>query len=313
MGLAPWLATGSVASQLKVPGSSDLMQRRAAPDNQEDDDVKMEDQKVIEGESLLAWASLVRIKRALTWYGGRIARKALDIPARAALGTITHVATHANVAALTFDDGPHAEYTPRVLEILERYQARATFFMLGDAAQKHPEIVRRVAQAGHSIGSHSWDHPSFPLISGRERRVQMRAWEQAVGPYASRIFRPPYGEQSLSSRLDAFWLGYKVIAWNVDAGDWWDRDAQRMAERLTSRVQPGCVIVMHDCLRPQPNADRRPKTTQEPCADREPMLKAISLFLDQVNKKWRFVTIPELLQLGRPHRENWYRVTPAGG
>lgn len=81
-------------------------------------------------------------------------------------GTITSVTTRAPVVALTFDDGPHLEYTPRLLDILQRYQASATFFMIGEVAQKHPELVQLVAQAGHAIGNHSWDHRFFPHSLG---------------------------------------------------------------------------------------------------------------------------------------------------
>jgi peptidoglycan/xylan/chitin deacetylase (PgdA/CDA1 family) len=82
---------------------------------------------------------------------------------------------------MTFDDGPDPEYTPRLLDILKKYQVHATFFiMVGEAAHNHPKLVRQVAQAGHAVGNHSWDHPSFPLISGRERRAQIRACAEAI-------------------------------------------------------------------------------------------------------------------------------------
>jgi peptidoglycan/xylan/chitin deacetylase (PgdA/CDA1 family) len=136
------------------------------------------------------------------------------------------------VAALTFDDGPDPQRTPRILDILERYRARATFFMVGEAVQWYPELVRQVAQTGHAIGNHFWDHPSFPLITGRERRAQLRACAKAIAPYGQRVFRPPYGHQSVASRLDALWLGYQVVTWNVLAYDWLDHDADWMANRL---------------------------------------------------------------------------------
>ena len=266
----------------------------------------------VERESSILYTSFVRGNRALRWYGSAILQRVFGPVGQALLGTITHVATREKVAALTFDDGPHPDYTIRLLDILERHHARGTFFMLGESVRKYPEVVRRVAQGGHAIGNHSWDHPSFPLIGGRERRRQMRAWEQAAAPYASRIFRPPYGEQNLSSRLDALWLRYDVIGWNVDVGDWWDRDAQRMASLLVNRVKPGSVITMHDVLHQRPDADKTPKLTRQPCSDREPMLAAVSSFLEQMASHYRFVTVPELLQYGRPKRENWYRTTPAG-
>src|SRR5206468_4992188 len=83
-------------------------------------------------------------------------------------GAITHVATGEAIAALTFDDGPHPEFTPRLLDILDKHRARATFFMLGENARRHPDLVQRVAQVGHVIGNHSWDHSVFPSLTRRE-------------------------------------------------------------------------------------------------------------------------------------------------
>jgi peptidoglycan/xylan/chitin deacetylase (PgdA/CDA1 family) len=229
------------------------------------------------------------------------------------MGTITHVSTQSQAAALTFDDGPHPEFTPRLLDILERYQAHATFFMLGEAAQRYPDLVKRVAQAGHAIGNHSWDHSSFPFISRRERLEQIQACQQAIAPYGQRLFRPPYGEQNVVSRFDPLCLGYKVIGWNVQVGDWWDDDADRMADLLVRRLRPGSIIVLHDALRQHSSADRRPMVTRMPYVDREPMLKALTLFLEQTADRFRFVTVPELLRHGHSHRQNWYRVAPAAG
>src|SRR6266487_3577536 len=84
---------------------------------------------------------------------------------RRAMGTVVQVATRDPVVALTFDDGPSRECTPRLLKILERHHAHATFFMVGEAATKHREIVEDVARLGHAIGNHTWDHPSLPLLT----------------------------------------------------------------------------------------------------------------------------------------------------
>jgi hypothetical protein len=243
----------------------------------------------------------------------RIPSKLFSMTASQMMGTITHVSTQSLVAALTFDDGPHPEFTPRLMDILKKYEARATFFMVGEAAQRFPELVRRVAQAGHAIGNHSWDHASFPFISRRERQEQIKACQQAITPYGQRLFRPPYGEQNAVSRLDPLWLGYQVIGWNLEVGDWWDHDPYRMADLLVRRLRPGHIVLLHDALRAHPAADRRPMVTREPYVDREPMLKAVSLFLEQTANRFRFITIPELLRLGHPQRKNWYRVAPPAG
>ncbi len=198
------------------------------------------------------------------------------------MGSISHVVTRDAVASLTFDDGPHSPTTPCLLGLLERYQARATFFMIGKAAQKYPELVRQVAQAGHVIGNHSWDHPHFRLISGSERREQIRLCERAITPHGQRFFRAPWGEQSLGMYFDALWLRYRVVNWNLDACDWIDDDAKNISDRVVSQIQPGSIILLHD--------------------GREHMLEAVNMFLERLHGSFRFITVPELLQHGRPVR-----------
>ncbi len=217
--------------------------------------------------------------------------------ARAA-GTLTHVATEDCVAALTFDDGPDPVWTPRVLDVLQAHHARATFFMVGEMAEKHRNLVREVAQAGHAVGNHSWDHPSFPLIAGRERRAQLRDCARAIAPYGRPLFRPPYGDQNIGSRLDALWLQYEVVLWNLAAEDWLDRGAATMANQVVNALRPGSVILFHDGL---------VDATEERYFDREPMLEAVRILLDRVGGTFRFVTIPELLRHGTPQRRNWVR------
>lgn len=168
--------------------------------------------------------------------------KPVKVAIRKVLGSLTSVITNEPVVALTFDDGPDPESTPRVIEILERFQARATFFMVGQAAQQYPDLVRKIGEAGHAIGGHSWEHSSFRRLTGRERRRQMRACEQILAPYGQPLFRPPYGLQSVAARLNAFWLGYEVVGWSADIEDWYDWDASLMASRLIQCVQPGNII-----------------------------------------------------------------------
>lgn len=226
-------------------------------------------------------------------YGLWSLRKLLVAAARGLIGSITHVSTRDAVAALTFDDGPHPEYTPRLLDILERYQARATFFMVGEAAKRHPDLVSQVARAGHVVGNHTWDHPSFPLLSSSERRGQFRAWELATAPHGQRLFRPPYGHQSVASCLDAKRFGYDIVHWSLAARDWLDHDAEWMAARLVDQIQPGSVVLFHDALY---------SYTDERYVDRGPMLEAVNIVLEQLCDRFRFVTVPDLLQHGRPQR-----------
>ena len=246
----------------------------------------------------------------ITHYSRQLVRKVYSRVMRHFLGSITHVATVEPVVALTFDDGPHAEYTPRLLDILERHQARATFFMLGQSASQYPELLQRIAQAGHAIGNHSWDHASFPFITSRERREQIHACARAIAPYGQRLFRPPYGEQNLASRLDALWMRHKVILFNCEVGDWFKPEPHLMAEALVKKVTPGSIVCLHDAIRSHP--ELIPTLRYQPHADREAMLTAVDMFLTRVGSQLRFITVPDLLRCGRPQRQHWYRVTPLG-
>ena len=220
------------------------------------------------------------------------------LTSRKVLGAITHVETKDNVAALTFDDGPDPKSTPNLLEILKKHGAKATFFMIGKNAERYPHIVRQVAQAHHAIGNHSWDHPSFPLISGRKRRAEIRACAKAISPYGQRLFRPTFGQQTLASSFDALFLSYKVITWNIEVEDWLDHDANWITAKLMNGIKPGSVVLLHDSLY---------HTYEDRYADRKPVLDAVDTLLEQLSGHFRFVTIPELLKHGRPKRQYWYR------
>lgn len=224
-------------------------------------------------------------------------RRHLKRVALSVMGTITSVVTREPVVALTFDDGPHPEFTPRLLDLLEGHDARGTFFCLGRFAREHPLIVRRAAEAGHVIGNHSWDHPSFPHISGRERRAQLRACAEALEPYGRPLFRPPYGSQSPASRFDALWLGYRVVAWNVPGHDWSERTADEIADHLVRAIRPGAIVLLHDRFSIAPN--RR-------LFDRTPMVEAVEVVLRTLGDRFRFVTVPELLRYGRPNMAKWH-------
>jgi peptidoglycan/xylan/chitin deacetylase (PgdA/CDA1 family) len=217
---------------------------------------------------------------------------------RETVGSIVGFKVNEPLVALTFDDGPDPQFTPRLVDILETHQARATFFMVGEAAQKYPELVRRVAQGGHAIGIHSWDHPSFPLISGRERRRQIRISAQVLAPYGQKIFRPPYGDLSFAAHLDLIFQGYQVILWNKVVRDWMVDDVDALADELICNIEPGCIFLLHDSLY---------HTTEQRFADRSPVLDAVEQLLTQSGERYRFVTIPELLQRGRPIRANLYQ------
>jgi len=221
-----------------------------------------------------------RVKRLIAWS---------SLP----LGSVIRVDTREPAIALTFDDGPHPVETPRVLELLERHGARGTFFMVGKSARRHPEIVARAVAGGHAVANHSWDHPSFRRIRGSYRRAQIRWCGEALAPHGARLFRPPFGEQSPASRLDALRCGYPVIGWDVVAEDWRDDPADRLVQRVMRRLRRGSIVLFHDTLY---------VTEDERYRDREPMRQALETLLGRLGGDYRFVTVPELLRLGRPVR-----------
>ena len=226
---------------------------------------------------------------------------------RRAVGTITHVVTDSRAVALTFDDGPDPRTTPRVLQVLEDFGVRATFFMVGESAARAPALVREVAAAGHAIGNHSWSHPPFPAIPGRERRRQLRACATALAPYGLRLFRPPYGEQSLASRLDALALGYRVVTWSVDPRDYKERDGVVLAAKLLGEIRPGSIVLLHDGIFEDQDRHLHLEPRQAPIHEpREEMLTALRQVLSQLTPVFQFVTLPELLRLGRPVRAKWW-------
>ena len=157
------------------------------------------------------------------------------------------------LVALTFDDGPNTKETALVLDILEEWHAPATFFLQGDHVEQHPGMVRRIAQAGHQIGNHGYDH------SKRELPRQVQRCDQALQQLGirTRLFRPPGGVLGAS---DLLWLaraGYSTVMWSVDAVDSMREEGKWHGEAPDySSVSRGDILLMHDdnaaCLRDLP-------------------------------------------------------------
>jgi len=157
------------------------------------------------------------------------------------------------VVALTFDDGPHPENTPKLLDILKENDAVATFFMVGTNAEEYPDIVKRVYDEGHEIGTHSWNHKDLMTLSLDEIMTNQYgkandAIEAATGLRAL-IDRPPYG--SMSEDM-AEQIGREQILWSVDPEDWKYRDADTVYDHVVNGtdnggyVRDGGIILSHD-------------------------------------------------------------------
>lgn len=198
-------------------------------------------------------------------------------------GRICRVRTDRRAVALTFDDGPDPEYTPQVLDVLERHGAKGTFFMLGQRAGKYPHLIRRVAESGHAIGVHSWDHSDFATIGQIQRMEQISRCERVLSPFAERLFRPPYGRLTIEAHIDCRKLGYKVILWSSLVYDWQRHDASWTARRLSEGLLPGGIILMHDHLWRHGEPE-----------EMHPVLSALDYVLARA-KDYSFVSVPELL------------------
>ena len=148
--------------------------------------------------------------------------------------------------ALTFDDGPHPDVTPLILNILEKYNAKATFFMLGSRVQYYPEIARHVYENGHEIGNHTWNHPTLTKMTEAQILKEYSSTEQAIIQaigVPSTIFRPPYGA---SNELVKSTITSPHFNWTVDTQDWKYRNAERLLPAVQQAVHPNAVILMHD-------------------------------------------------------------------
>lgn len=125
---------------------------------------------------------------------------------------------------LTFDDGPHPENTPRVLDLLAKENVKAVFFTVGERLQAPGalDIVRRATREGHLIGNHSFSHPKLTEVSPEDVRSQIARTQQLISEFEPKhkLFRPPYGAHNNSVKAIAKKLKYKTVLWNVDSGDW---------------------------------------------------------------------------------------------
>jgi peptidoglycan-N-acetylglucosamine deacetylase len=206
---------------------------------------------------------------------------------------ITNVETQEAAAALTFDDGPHPVYTPRVLDVLTKHGAKATFFMLGESARSHPNVLRRVVDGGHAIGNHTWTHLNLCRVRSRIRRLKLM-WDgaRAIRPHCRRLFRPPYGAHNRQVLLDASLFRYRTILWCASAQDWTLQGPEEIARKIVDRMTPGTIFLLHDAI-----VDRK---GNEAIEDREPMIEGLDRALAQLSRTIRFVTLPSLLRTGRP-------------
>lgn len=155
----------------------------------------------------------------------------------------------APMIAFTFDDGPHYQLTPRLLELLDAYDARATFFLLGDRVlktQANKDIAKLTYDSGHEVGSHTYDHKRLNLLSKEELTKELTKAREAIysatGEYPT-LLRPSYGAHNETVREYSY---APLIIWNIDSEDWSLKNAEKIAEHVLSEVRDGKILLMHD-------------------------------------------------------------------
>lgn len=179
--------------------------------------------------------------------------------------------------ALTFDDGPDPVVTPIVLDVLAKEQVKATFFVLGNHAQKYPVLIKQVHQAGHEIGNHSWAHANFTKLTPAQMADDIKRTQVAVvaaGVPAPRFFRPPYGARNAQVNQA---VGMPLAIWNIDPKDWRRTNPNELVAEVVATAKPGGIIVMHDT---------EANTAQ-----------SLQNMIMELKKRFHLVTVSELLQL----------------
>ena len=217
------------------------------------------------------------------WCGLIIAVATVGVAYQTATGGrgLREVKTEQNVVALTFDDGPDIETTPKILKVLQQYNAKATFFVLGQRAEELPGRIAQIAYEQHEIGSHGYSHRWLTRITEEELNEEIVRTEtliEAVAP-KPRLFRPPgaFYNREIVEALKA--KGYTMVMWSVDSRDWARHNPVAAAEGVLAKVKPGSIVLLHD-------ASHAPNTPQ-----------AVAIILERLSQKgYRFVTVSELVE-----------------
>ena len=150
------------------------------------------------------------------------------------------------VVYLTFDDGPHPVHTPEVLDLLGRYGAQATFFVVGRMVQNFPELTQRIVDEGHTLANHTWNHENLTKLSRAAFDRTIARTQEVLGGRAAACLRPPYGAIDGPGREWAAAHGLDVILWDVSGADWLGFTSEEIARRVLRGARDGSVVMLHD-------------------------------------------------------------------
>ena len=196
---------------------------------------------------------------------------------------VWEIQTTKKVVALTFDDGPHPEYTEQILNLMDQYGAKGTFFLVGEQAEKNPQIVLRMYEDGHEIANHTYTHPftkSVPTIMKEVDKTNEILF--SITGHSPKLFRPVEGYYTDELINEVVKKGYKMVmwSWHQDTEDWANPGVKKIVNKVLTGTRPGDVILFHDAG-----------------GDRSQTIKALEEILPELKRQgYQFVTISELLE-----------------
>lgn len=206
----------------------------------------------------------------------------------------SEVRTSQKLVALTFDDGPYPPYTGQLLDLLKEKQIPATFFVIGQNAEKYPELVRRIAAEGHQLGNHTYNHVDLlkadrqAIINEIDKTNQVLAGITGVVPH---VIRPPHGFRDAVVMDIMAERKLKVVEWSVASRDWVNPGAEVIAERTLGKVKNGSVILLHDG---DGIAQALPRSQT---------IAATRIIIDRLLAEgYRFVTVDEILKVSEDYQ-----------
>jgi peptidoglycan-N-acetylglucosamine deacetylase len=193
------------------------------------------------------------------------------------------------VVALTFDDGPSAQYTPQILDMLKENGVHATFFVIGRNVVKHPDLVKREVDEGHTVGNHTWSHPVMaPLESKEQLHLEIARTDSAIFKAAGvhpTLFRPPHGWRSPWMVKSIENMGYDLINWTVDPKDWKHPKAGVIIKRVDHALGKSAIVLLHDGLE-----------MKEDPGQENTVVALREILNDFKAKNYEFITISQLIK-----------------
>ena len=226
--------------------------------------------------------SLLAVLAFITWASA-------DIDSGVYVDCLCKGSAERRCVSLTFDDGPDENMTPKVLDVLNKHNIKATFFVIGQKAEKHPEIIKRMVNEGHIIGGHSWSHSyDFPMQSPETIYTEMSECEELVYNLTDKrilLFRPPFGVTNplVSKAVDA--KKYKCIGWSIRSLDTNENeDRVSVFKRITRKLHNGGIILLHDR-----------------CDKADELLEM--LISDLIEKEYDIINLDEMLGINPYHTE----------